>query len=90
VVETGGVPFPGIALKDFDKLVCQHCWFPGFTRNNRFSNSQAHLCVISIATGLGVMPGIFHITGKVVLLANHLWIYIFKTSPIGITNSQFK
>src|SRR5713101_1409759 len=90
MVETACVSFPRIALEYFDKLVCQHCRLPGFTRNHGFGNCQAHLCIISIATRLDVMPGMFHITGKVIMQANRLCVYIFKTSSICIANSKFK
>src|SRR5712692_172497 len=90
MVETACVSFPRIALEYLDKLVCQHCRLPGFTRNHGFGNCQAHLCIISIATRLDVMPGMFHITGKVVMQANRLCICIFKTSSICIANSKFK
>src|SRR5579864_25540 len=84
------VSFSWIALKDLDKLLRQHCWLPGSARNDGFGNGEAHLRVVSIGTGLDVMPGMLHIMRKIVLLANHLCICIFKTSSIGIANSKFK
>src|SRR5258708_1361863 len=45
--------------------------------------------IISIVTRLHVMPVMFHITRKVVMLATHLSIYIFKTSSLGIATRLF-